>query len=180
MDNNKKTKNVQLHSKTSTPIKYLHDLNLTKNDSNSKTISQKNSKTEDSYLLHEKKSCWIDDLTKNIKSHEESIKQYEIKLEKCRDAALRNYNIKSASDLRKQITLLLNIYSKNFVDIKIVDEIKILSSKVDSFPGRRLRTRYTVVNERIRCRIRPYFAIKHVIVLRSYMSVTVYGEIRKR
>ena len=28
-------------------------------------------------------------------------------------------------------------------------------------------------------RIRPYFAIKHVIVLRSYMPVTVYDEIRR-
>jgi len=56
----KKKKNVQLHSKTSTPIKYLHNLNLTKNDSNSKTISQKNSKTEDSYLLHEKQVTLVD------------------------------------------------------------------------------------------------------------------------
>jgi hypothetical protein len=45
--------------------------------------------------------------------------------------------------------------------------------------GRRLRTRYMVFNESIRCRIRPYFARKHVIVLRSYMSVAVYDEIRK-
>jgi hypothetical protein len=28
--------------------------------------------------------------------------------------------------------------------------------KKKEYPGRRLRTRYTVVNDRIRCRIRPY------------------------
>ncbi len=33
-------------------------------------------------------------------------------MEKCRDAALRNYYIKSASDLREQITLLSKHLSK--------------------------------------------------------------------
>ncbi len=49
------------------------------------------------------------------------------------------------------------------------------------YPGRRLRSPYTVVNGRIRSfydRIRPYFAVLHGPVLRSYISVTVYGGIR--
>jgi hypothetical protein len=48
-------------------------------------------------------------------------------------------------------------------------------------PGRLLRAPYTVVYDHKRSRfnrIRPYFAVIHVIVLRSYISVTVYGAIR--
>jgi hypothetical protein len=48
-------------------------------------------------------------------------------------------------------------------------------------PGRGLRTPYTAVYDRKRSRydrIRPYFAVIDVIVLRSYISVTVYGAIR--
>ena len=149
----KKKKNVQYHSKTSTPLKYLNDcdstkinsnvynlknanlndLNLTKNESNSVTISQIISTTEDSYSLDEKKSCWInDDLTKIIQSHKESIEKYEQKMEHCHDSRLLNYYIKSANDTRKQITLLLNVHQKRLVDTKIVEEVKNLSSKVDT------------------------------------------------
>jgi hypothetical protein len=41
-------------------------------------------------------------------------------------------------------------------------------------PGRLLRAPCTLVNDRIRL----YFAVIHVIVLRSYIFVTVYGAIR--
>jgi hypothetical protein len=56
-----------------------------------------------------------------------------------------------------------------------------LISKRLIIPGRLLRAPYTVVNDRKRSRydrIRPYLAVIHVIVLRSYISVTVYGAIR--
>ncbi len=49
------------------------------------------------------------------------------------------------------------------------------------YPGQLLRALYTVVNDRKRSRydrIRLYFAVIHVIVLRSYVSVIVYGAIR--
>ena len=55
------------------------------------------------------------------------------------------------------------------------------SRSCPSLPGRRLRTPYTVANDRKRSRydrIRPYFGVIHVIVLRSYISVTVYDRIR--
>jgi hypothetical protein len=48
-------------------------------------------------------------------------------------------------------------------------------------PGRRLRNPYTLVNDRTRSvflRIRPYFVVLHGPVLRSYISVPVYGAIR--
>src|SRR5271170_2046384 len=48
-------------------------------------------------------------------------------------------------------------------------------------PGRRIQSPYTLVNDRLRSvflRIRPYFAVLHGRVLRSYISVTVYGTIR--
>ncbi len=57
-------------------------------------------------------------------------------MEKCRDPALINYYIKSATHVREQITLLLNIYQKKFVDVKIIEEIKDLSSKVDSLSSK--------------------------------------------
>ncbi len=65
-------KNIQLHSKISTPIKYLNDRDSTKINPNvddlSITISQKiSTTTEDYYLLHEKKSSWIDDVLARIK-----------------------------------------------------------------------------------------------------------------
>jgi hypothetical protein len=55
------------------------------------------------------------------------------------------------------------------------------STLTDSVYGRKrsYTVSYTTVYMPYTLRIRPYFAIKHVIVLRSYMSVTVYDEIRK-
>ncbi len=49
-----------------------------------------------------------------------------------------------------------------------------------SYPGRLLRTLYAVVNDLIGCRIRPYFSVLHGPVLRSYISVIVYGDIRRK
>jgi hypothetical protein len=48
-------------------------------------------------------------------------------------------------------------------------------------PGRRLRNPYTLVTDRTRSvslGIRPYFVVLHDPVLRSYISVPVYGAIR--
>ncbi|MCC7159879.1 MAG: hypothetical protein IT281_10120 [Ignavibacteria bacterium] len=77
----KEKKNLRLHSKTSTPMKYsndcdlrktyLNDLNLRKIDSNSITRSQKMI----IYYMRKKSFFTDDDLAKNIKSHEESIKK---------------------------------------------------------------------------------------------------------
>jgi hypothetical protein len=55
------------------------------------------------------------------------------------------------------------------------------STVTDSVYGRKrsYTESYTTVYMPYTLRIRPYFAIKHVIVLRSYMSVTVYDEIRR-
>jgi hypothetical protein len=53
----------------------------------------------------------------------------------------------------------------------------ILMKTIGNSPGRRLLTSYTIVYMPYTLCIRPYFAIKHVIVLRSYLTVTVYGEI---
>ncbi len=38
---------------------------------------------------------------------------------------------------------------------------------------------YTTVYMPYTLRIRPYFAVLHVTVLRSYLTVTIYGEIRR-
>jgi hypothetical protein len=57
-------------------------------------------------------------------------------MEKCCDSTLINYYTKSATHLREQITLLLNIYQKKLVDVNIVEEIKNLSSKVDSLSSK--------------------------------------------
>ncbi len=55
------------------------------------------------------------------------------------------------------------------------------SAVKDSVYGRKrsYTISYTTVYMPYTLRIRPYFAIKHLIVLRSYMSVTVYDEIWK-
>ena len=60
----------------------------------------------------------------------------------------------------------------------IVDE---LASLTERYPGRRLWSSYTLVTACIRSRYdrkRPYFAVLHGLVLRSYISVIVYGAIR--
>lgn len=67
-----------------------------------------------------------------IISHEKSIKQYEEKIENWCNPALLNYYIKSASDLREEIKLLLNIYQNKLVGVAIAEQIQSLSSKVDS------------------------------------------------
>ncbi len=41
-------------------------------------------------------------LIQDIKTYEQSIKEYEAKMEKCGDRALFDYYIKSASSLREQ------------------------------------------------------------------------------
>ncbi len=58
----------------------------------------------------------------------------------------------------------------------ILLEYRLLTS-----PGRGLSIPYKAFNDRKRSfydRIRPFFGILHVPVLRSYFYVTVYGEIR--
>ncbi len=55
------------------------------------------------------------------------------------------------------------------------------STVTDSVYGRKrsYTVSYTTVYMPYTLRIRPYFAVLHVTVLRSYMSVIVYGEIRR-
>jgi hypothetical protein len=55
------------------------------------------------------------------------------------------------------------------------------STDTDSVYGhkRSYTMAYTIVYMSYTLRIRPYFAGIHVIVLRSCMTVTVYGEIRR-
>jgi hypothetical protein len=61
-------------------------------------------------------------------------------------------------------------------------DLSIPRSKVTNSVYDRLRpytVPYTTVYIPYTLRIRPYFAVIHGPVLRSYMSVTVYGEIRR-
>jgi hypothetical protein len=55
------------------------------------------------------------------------------------------------------------------------------STNTESVYGRLLPypASYTTVYMAYTLRIRPYFAVLHVTVLRSYISVTVYGAIRR-
>jgi len=55
------------------------------------------------------------------------------------------------------------------------------SMVTDSVYGRKrsYTVSYTTVYMPYTLRIRPYFAVIHVIVLRSYITVIVYGEIRR-
>jgi hypothetical protein len=56
------------------------------------------------------------------------------------------------------------------------------STVTDSIYGRKrsYTVSYTTVYMSYTLRIRPYFAGIHVIVLRSYITVTVYGDIRRK
>jgi hypothetical protein len=68
-----------------------------------------------------------------------------------------------------------------FTCIVLIGNVVLLVVPISNSPDRGLRTPYTAVYDRKRSRydhIGPYFAVIHVIVLRSYISVTVYGAIR--
>ncbi|CAF3498219.1 unnamed protein product [Rotaria socialis] len=120
-----KKKNMQEQSKTSTPKKKdtanltqvnVHDTSI----STSEDISNKEETCSDGY-----------DPIKNIAICEKSIKEYESLMKTCNDSILVDYYVKSAMKLREQISLLLEIYNKKFMNDKLSEQVKCVSEKLN-------------------------------------------------
>ncbi len=74
-----------------------------------------------------------------------------------------------------------SLFTFDFRQILMHTVVVVQLSQVDRY-GLRIRsftTPYTTVYMLFTLRIRPYFAVLHDPVLRSYISVAVYGEIRR-
>jgi hypothetical protein len=85
---------------------------------------------------------------------------------------------------RLKETFVVQDQKVKFFVINYVSSMKLnipRSTVTDSAYGRKrsYTGSYTIVYMSFTLRIRPYFAGIHVIVLRSCMTVTVYGEIRR-
>ncbi len=89
--------------------------------------------TDDSNRLFEDKpsdAIVVDKLMKKRKSYEKDIKEYEMKIESRNDTNLRDYYIKSATQIREQIRILLEIYKQKMINQHSSAEIHQLSMNV--------------------------------------------------
>jgi hypothetical protein len=118
-------------------------------------------------IINETKCILIDKI-----SHSQTVMKKLVSLE------ARIENLENEINERKKYRAIAEILTPIVRQIRIV---MVNQGIPASYPGRLLRAPYTVVNDRKRSRydrIRPYFAVIHVIVLRSYISVSVYGAMR--
>jgi hypothetical protein len=144
------TKKKQTHKQqtiTSTPKKSLNIIESSKIDESCTTPTSTNShlnviessqsdisgETESKNSREEDKICSIfyHDIPHEIKNCERSIKEYEIKIEKCSNNVLLNYYISSCTKLQERINMLLEVYKQKLDVSKLSEEITKLSLKVD-------------------------------------------------
>ncbi|CAF3060845.1 unnamed protein product [Rotaria sp. Silwood2] len=122
------TRKKQIHedTRTSTPKKSLNTSKSTEMSLASTTSSEKNS--------HEEKktsSINYDQIKHDMEKCDAAIKDYEKEMKICTNNNLLNYYIASASKLREQSTMFLEIYKKQETDSKLTEEIQKISLKVD-------------------------------------------------